>query len=263
MPGSHLSTRNSQRPPSAEPFEERSYNRLQPEKVISRHAGTVLENGLDHNGVEITLEQRQAVKNAFQGELDGRPLDLRAGRQALERLGVQLDDAMFERLVEAKWSKMEPGDPEGVNLASFEHLYREVVTPAREFGAHLRKAAGRGESELVRELILRGCDPNTGSGMGETAMHTMAAHGQTDTARDLHVLCGKDVLIDPRDKAGWTPLMVAAGNGHTPFMRFLLEEGADVSAASDNGERKGIKRASVHWRRPVGDSSSLYSMAPS
>lgn len=33
--------------------------------------------------------------------------------------------------------------------------------------------------------------------------------------------------------------MVAAGNGHTPFMRFLLEEGADPQTASTSGEPKG------------------------
>lgn len=47
------------------------------------------------------------------------------------------------------------------------------------------------------------------------------------------------VMIHPllaRDfQAGWTPLMVAAGNGHTPFMRFLLEEGANPDIANAVG----------------------------
>lgn len=30
--------------------------------------------------------------------------------------------------------------------------------------------------------------------------------------------------------------MIASGNGHTPFMRFLLDEGIDPGIASDCGE---------------------------
>lgn len=30
--------------------------------------------------------------------------------------------------------------------------------------------------------------------------------------------------------------MVAARNGHTPFMRFLLDEGVDLGVASESGE---------------------------
>lgn len=52
----------------------------------------------------------------------------------------------------------------------------------------------------VRELILRGCNPNTGSGTGETALHTMAAFGHVDCAKALKALCGKELILQPRDK---------------------------------------------------------------
>lgn len=45
----------------------------------------------------------------------------------------------------------------------------------------------------------------------------------------IHPLLARDI------QAGWTPLMVAAGNGHTPFMRFLLEEGANPDIANAVG----------------------------
>lgn len=36
--------------------------------------------------------------------------------------------------------------------------------------------------------------------------------------------------------------MVASGNGHTPFMRFLLEEGVEPGIANETGEfAKGYK----------------------
>lgn len=52
----------------------------------------------------------------------------------------------------------------------------------------------------VRELIYRGCNPNTGSGTGETALHTMAAHGQVECAKAVRALCRQDLMIQPRDK---------------------------------------------------------------
>lgn len=52
----------------------------------------------------------------------------------------------------------------------------------------------------VRELILRGCNPNTGSGTGETALHTMAAFGHVDCAKTLKALCGNELILQPEDK---------------------------------------------------------------
>lgn len=52
----------------------------------------------------------------------------------------------------------------------------------------------------VRELVNRGCNPNTGSGTGETALHTMAAHGQVDCAKAFKAHCGHELMIEPRDK---------------------------------------------------------------
>lgn len=58
----------------------------------------------------------------------------------------------------------------------------------------------------VRELVLRGCKPNTGSGTGETALHCMAAFGRVECAKALKALCGKELILQPRDKVdgGWS-----------------------------------------------------------
>lgn len=34
-------------------------------------------------------------------------------------------------------------------------------------------------------------------------------------------------------------MMVASGNGHTAFMRFLLDEGVDPGIANNSGKEKG------------------------
>ncbi|CAM9877871.1 unnamed protein product [Ascophyllum nodosum] len=209
----------------------KSYERPEPTPVVSHHAGTCLEDGLNAERAEINDEQREAAVAAFKREVEGSCLDLSSMRRALQRL----DDALFQRLVESRWDEEQASGGKGVDCDGFLRLYFSIFTPATTFGRHLRKAAGRGDQDLVRELVLRGCNPNTGSGTGETALYVMAAFGQLDCAKALKALCGQELIMQPRDRAGWTPLMIASGNGHTPFVQFLLDESVDPEIASDSG----------------------------
>ena len=47
------------------------------------------------------------------------------------------------------------------------------------------------------------------------------------------VSSGADVNV--RNRFGWTPLMIAANEGHTPIVSYLLSVGADVRAVNDFG----------------------------
>ncbi|CAM9917243.1 unnamed protein product [Scytosiphon promiscuus] len=75
----------------------------------------------------------------------------------------------------------------------------------------------------------------------------MAAFGRVECAKTLRALCGKDLIMQPRDKTGWTPLMVASGNGHTAFMRLILDEGVDPGIACNSG-RTAMHRAAARGR---------------
>ncbi|CAN0529463.1 unnamed protein product [Ectocarpus sp. 12 AP-2014] len=186
----------------------RSYERPEPKRIISKHLGTVLEDGLPAcEKAELSDDQYEAARAAFRAEAEGAP---RLGPQAVKRALLRLDDALFQRLVEDRWNSYtvfddadhgRGGGGDSVDVDGFARVYGSVAAPAITFGRHLRKAAGRGDEELVRELILRGCNPNTGSGTGETALHTMAAFGRVDCAKALRALCGKDLIMQPRDKA--------------------------------------------------------------
>ena len=49
-------------------------------------------------------------------------------------------------------------------------------------------------------------------------------------------------------QAGWTPLMIASGNGHTPFVQFLLDESVDPEIASDSGKSDKEPRGGFRYR---------------
>ena len=41
--------------------------------------------------------------------------------------------------------------------------------------------------------------------------------------------------VHAQDKEKWTPLHIAAGNGHTEVVELLLEKGADINAKDEYG----------------------------
>jgi ankyrin repeat protein len=50
----------------------------------------------------------------------------------------------------------------------------------------------------------------------------------------------KDVDLDSRDKEGRNPLHWAAYNGNTPFIDYLIENGAEVDTAGTKLHAGGI-----------------------
>jgi ankyrin repeat protein len=62
--------------------------------------------------------------------------------------------------------------------------------------------------------------------------HTHIKHG--DILR-IKTLVASGVGADTRNRFGWTPLMLAALEGHTPIISYLISAGADVNATNDYG----------------------------
>ncbi|MCI0745230.1 MAG: ankyrin repeat domain-containing protein [Verrucomicrobia subdivision 3 bacterium] len=64
------------------------------------------------------------------------------------------------------------------------------------------------------------------------AFHELIKKGDIIAIRDL-VESGMDVNI--RNRFEWTPLMVAANEGHGPIVEYLISKGADVAAVNKFG----------------------------
>lgn len=94
-------------------------------------------------------------------------------------------------------------------------------------------AAMAGDKAAVRALLKAGADVNSAQGDGMTALHWAAMHGDLEmTEMLLHA--GASLRATTR-LGSYTPLALAARNGHGAVVKALLGAGADPKAASASG----------------------------
>jgi len=95
-------------------------------------------------------------------------------------------------------------------------------------------AARHGQLRAIEILVGSGADPNLRSGGNDWTPLQHAIHkNQLDAVQQL-VRFGADT--DRGTRTGYTPLMMAAGYGHTATVEFLLETGSDATRLSKNGD---------------------------
>ena len=94
-------------------------------------------------------------------------------------------------------------------------------------------AASRGDVKDVSALVAKGADVNAPQGDGMTALHWAAMNGSTELAA-LLLQAGANPNPSTR-VGGYTPLLLAAKQGHGAVVGALLEGGATAATATDNG----------------------------
>jgi ankyrin repeat protein len=93
----------------------------------------------------------------------------------------------------------------------------------------LMQAVQRDNGELVDYLLKRRARLNTRNRNGETALSLAAYQGKLPFVKRL-VEAGADVNL-----YGWPPLIYAAFNGHAAVVDYLLQKGAEINATTANG----------------------------
>lgn len=96
-------------------------------------------------------------------------------------------------------------------------------------------AAYFGNEEIARYLVLKGADVNLLSSNGYYISPLQSAIAGNFTAM-AKMLLENNALVNSAQKAGITPLHIAAEHGNIEIIILLLEKGADVKAIMEGGK---------------------------
>jgi uncharacterized protein len=123
--------------------------------------------------------------------------------------GAKMGDTREIRTLAAKGASLDTTDIDGNTL--------------------LMLAARDGHAELTEFLANNRAKLNARNAAGDTALGLAALRGHRRVV-ELLVSAGA-----AQDVPGWPPLVYAAFNGHGDIAAYLISQGADLNAASDNG----------------------------
>jgi len=96
----------------------------------------------------------------------------------------------------------------------------------------LMYACQRGSTDVVRDLLERGANPNKTDKNNLTALHRACNRGYLDIVK---LLIEKGAQIDVRYSDGITPLHIACIHGYADIVEFLINNGADIGILTPDG----------------------------
>ena len=201
-------------------------------EIISLHSGSILSHSEPIIELPQTLEKKgRDLFNQYE-ELCGKNGYI-LKEKLLEMLigyGYDRNHEIISEIIE-KRCKIQQLDERG-----WLTFLEQFQAPAYYYGQRLRQYAGRGQVQEVCELIVRGCDVNTGDGEGLTALHYACESNRPEVIIKMSSLVGNQLRINIQDKYGWTPLHSACYHGNIDCVNLLLKLGADVTITEKVGK---------------------------
>ncbi|XP_048253953.1 ankyrin repeat domain-containing protein 17-like [Haliotis rufescens] len=94
-------------------------------------------------------------------------------------------------------------------------------------------AATEGHRDVFDLVMSKGGDVSAFDGNGNNILHLACVGGNVEIVK--YILSQNIADINSKRTNGWTPLMVAAAEGHKDVFDLLVSEGGDVSAVDGNG----------------------------
>jgi ankyrin repeat protein len=206
--------------------------------ICSPHSGSVLAEPepdivLDNNikvcGVKCFMEY--STQNN-----DNVPYTIPVITDLLFDSGFNLNKELLGDIVKKIFFDSYNNIPDKIDCDMFCEILRKFYAPAYYFGQRLRKCACRGLVDELLRLIVRGCNPNTADGEGITSLHCACEFNRVTIIEKMYELIGSKLIIDPKDKYGWTPLYCAVHHGNIECVELLLRFNASVILPNSVGK---------------------------
>ncbi len=205
-------------------------------QVISRHASTVL---VGEPKVTLTKKEQANFDAAFDQLAHDGTLPASKFSDLLAKLNIKLSKDQYIAHVDTNLEHLSISVDIPMTREQSHSLYCKVYAAPVQHGPRLRKAAGRDDGSIVRDLVARGCDINTADGNGCTPLHHACFYGRKGMVKLLAALAGKDgaakLAVDAKDNRGWTALMCTASNGHVDTVKALLDAKASLTEENLEG----------------------------
>lgn len=184
-------------------FQSVTFSRPSVKNVCSRHAGSILAS--DEPNVQSNPASIEVAEKVFRAalELSSPGSDNSSGKSTLSHVMIY-DLLISSRLISDKHEKeiivdlmkrMYSG-PSDMDEKAFLDFVSSFIAPSYYYGQRLRRNAGRGELVNFTELIIRGCDANTGDGEGLTSLHYACEYDRASVIDALDGLVGKALIIN-------------------------------------------------------------------
>ena len=171
--------------------------------ICSRHAGSIL--ALDEPIVPPNPASIEVAKNVFHAALEVSS----SGTVNSSRVSTLSRAAIYDLLLSCKLisDKHQKGiicdlvdrmykGPTDMDEKAFLDFLQAFIAPAYYYGQRLRRNAGRGELMDFTELVMRGCDANTGDGEGLTSLHYACEYDRANIVDALEDLAGTTLIVN-------------------------------------------------------------------
>ena len=171
--------------------------------IFSRHSGSIL--ALDEPIVPPNPSSIEVAKNIFHAALDVSSSGEEISNEKSTMSNAMIYDLLLScKVVSEKHQKGTIVDlitriykgPTDMDERAFLDFLQAFSTPAYNYGQRLRRNAGRGELTDFTELIMRGCDANTGDGEGLTSLHYACEYDRAKIVDALEDLVGNTLIVN-------------------------------------------------------------------